>query len=389
MSTCYVDGTLTTGNNDGTDWTNAYQGSDGLISAIEVDMANIIYVKNTFTFTAGMELYIMHKNKIIGCDASGNILPVGSYVTFIANNVDNLFYNIEGGGINASFCNINFVGCTTIFYSDLGYDNLLFFNCKFSASVDFIIGEYSSNNNIIYEYCALGTNAELFGLNQTSISILNSVLYGRTGHIFEYTPIHYFNIKNSIFIGGSFLFSDKLVGNGCNLVLLFNNIFYMQEDYVFGSLGDTNRIIAYNNVFYKPGAMLSAAFRASGTLLDEDYNACYGAQSSSGLTGVHNVYGTDNLTFKFVNAANSDFRLKVDSLLLNAGNPLFAEIAFADGRSGNIGVYQNLYVPPIYPNLIGSEVSVLNEQISANVESDYHICTIENSNELLLEILRS
>ncbi|MGB8226609.1 MAG: hypothetical protein WCE45_07090, partial [Sedimentisphaerales bacterium] len=97
----YVDGTLQTGNNNGTSWENAYRGCAGLQIALD-NVVNgsdtIIYIRNTFSIgtygntididTAGGDYTNNKWLKIIGCDSTaGNPLPQGQYVMLDGENL--------------------------------------------------------------------------------------------------------------------------------------------------------------------------------------------------------------------------------------------------------------------------------------------------------------
>jgi len=103
-TTVFVDGTLATGANDGTSWEDAYQGWDGLQSALDAAHAGekIVYIRNNITRAAeaammwdanGGTVSTNAKVKLIGMDTDGSgttpgtELARGTRLTIDANNL--------------------------------------------------------------------------------------------------------------------------------------------------------------------------------------------------------------------------------------------------------------------------------------------------------------
>jgi len=79
MATYYADGTLATGNNDGSSWDDAWQGAAGLQQLCDTLQAGDVgYIRNTFTLTAPIDID-QHSGsdgspiRVIGCNAAGEV----------------------------------------------------------------------------------------------------------------------------------------------------------------------------------------------------------------------------------------------------------------------------------------------------------------------------
>jgi len=349
----YVDGTLITGNNNGTSWIDAYRGCAGLQTALD-SVANgsntIIYIRNTFSVgtygstididTAGGDYTNNSWLKIIGCDsAGGNPLQEGQYVILDGENLlSSHILNVS----NVSMIQIENVhltrvsasgkaGCyLTASGSKYGFN---FINCKFSfCSYGLYAPTYNNRNLYIYK-CEFLNNSSYDFYSLVSMLIMAGNRFKSAcpaifttlggvirGCIFEYTQ----NSGTAVTINGHITMRGDAVITNCT--------FYCTGTGGVTAIGCNNMVgpVITNNIIYlaQPGT----DYPISAVRINyEDYN-CTNATVHL-LAGSHSLNATDP---QFADAANGNFRSR-NPLVLRGGMPDFSN------NPGQIGAVLQKY----------------------------------------------
>ncbi|MGA2915818.1 MAG: hypothetical protein ABSE89_07305 [Sedimentisphaerales bacterium] len=348
----YVDGTLQTGNNDGSGWENAYRGCGGLQTALN-NVANgsdtIIYVRNTFsvgTYGSTISIYLggdYTSNKwlkIIGCDSvTGSPLPQGQYVTLDAEDtLANHIVSISNANMvhieNVHFTRVNAIGKAgcylTASSSKYGFN---FVNCKFTYSDygiyassynlrNLYIGKCIFLNNILEDILSYSTSTIVINNFFNSSCQAISAVYGVVinGCILKCTQS-----SGAVVTANS---SSSQRGEA----IIANCTFYCTGTGGITAISCNSFVgpVITNNIIYLARPESDYPISAS-RISYEDYN-CTNA-SFNILTGSHSLNATDP---QFVDAANGNFRPR-NSLVLRCGMPDLA------GNPAQIGAIQDKY----------------------------------------------
>lgn len=333
----YVDGTLQTGNNNGTSWENAYRGCAGLQTALD-NVVNgsdtIIYVRNTFSVgtygntididTAGGDYTNNNWLRIIGCDSiTGNPLPHGQYVTLdgenlLAGHIVNIF-NIHMVHIE----NIHFTrasasskaGCyLTTSVLRFGFN---FINCKFSYCSYGLYANNINNRNIYVSRCIFSGNTSYDFWSAVNMPVVldnffNSVCpaiyasFGASvqGSLFKYGQ----NSGTAITINGAPSQRGEAIVTNCT--------FYCNGTGGVTAISCNNLVgpVLANNIIYLAQPASDIPISAP-RISYEDYN-CTNTVIHT-LTGLHSLSGIDP---QFADAANGNFRPR-NPLVLRGGMP--------------------------------------------------------------------
>jgi hypothetical protein len=337
----YVDGTLTTGLNNGTSWENAYRGCAGLQTVLDsiINGSDItIYIRNTFsvgTYGSAIDIdtgggdYSSNKwLKIIGCDSiTGVPLPKGQYVTLDGENVlANHIINIS----NVNMVHIENIHFTRILASSRAGCYLAasssrygfnFVNCKFTYS-DY--GIYASSYNIRNLYIS-----KCIFLNSASYDVLSYASSTIVINSFFNSSCQAISAVYGAIIRGCIL---KCTQNSGTVVIvncaasqrgeaiITNCTFYCTGTGGITAISCNNFVgpVITNNIIYftQPGYDYPIL---SSRMSYEDYN-CTNATVHS-LTGTHSLNATNP---QFADAANGNFRPQ-NPLVLRGGMPDMAD----------------------------------------------------------------
>jgi hypothetical protein len=333
----YVDGTLQTGNNNGTSWANAYRGCAGLQTALD-NVINgsdtIIYIRNTFSVgtygntididTAGGDYTSNKWLKIIGCDSTtGNPLPQGQYVTLDGENIlASHIVNINNVNMvhieNIHFTRVSAVGKAGYYLTaSAGKYGFNFINCKFTYSN---YGIYASSYNLRNLYIG-----KCVFLNNISYDVLSYAASTIVISNFFNSSCQAISAVYGAIINGCMLkctqSSGAVITVNCGAVqrgeaVITNCIFYCTGVGEITAISCNNFVgpVITNNIIYL--AQPSSDYPISAARISyEDYN-CTNATVHT-LTGSHSLNGTDP---QFADAANGNFRPR-NPLVLRGGMP--------------------------------------------------------------------
>lgn len=349
----YVDGTLQTGNNNGTSWENAYRGCAGLQAALDNVVSGsdtIIYIRNTFSLgsygntininTSGGDFTNNKWLKIIGCNSAAGIpLQQGQYVILDGENLlPGHILNVPGASMvhieNVHFTRASASGKAGCYLAAsvlrFGFN---FINCKFSYCSYGMYINNINNRNIYVNKCIFSNN-------------ISSDFYSAAS-----MPLVFDNFFNSACPSINALFGAVLQGNifknsqNSGTVVTVNGASSQRGEavilnctfYCTGSGGITavscNNLVGpviANNIIYlaQPASDIPLAMAR---ISFEDYN-CTNATVNT-LAGNHSLNGTNP---QFADAPNGDFRPR-NPLVLRGGMPDFT------GHPTQIGAVQDKY----------------------------------------------
>ena len=359
-ATYYVDGTAVGGVPDGLTWATAWQGNTGLQTALDavVDHQDtIIYVRNTFTITTGIDIDVgggdESANKwltIIGCDASGDELTLGNYVTLdaqdnnlgkaiitiddfrnikikhvwvkdnngAAGNTDSGFSLSNGASnYNYTFINCKTTGCHRGLYASSLTRSMTCIDCYFEGNGDY--ASYDLCYSSLYYNC-------YFTANVTYITYL---CYGST-------------CVQCVFDGSSYSSHTS----GYYTQSFINCTFYSYSAYALYVNATTSLggVVCINCLAVPDAASDDFFNRNAGSINFQDYNFL-AATDDPLLDGNSKV----NVTVAFEDAASQDFRLKY---IIDSGGTYLGSVPGNPDVYGQ-GTRPGALAPPTGRPLIG------------------------------------
>ena len=332
-ATIYVDGTLATGSNDGTDWTNAYQGNAGFQSALDavVDgQSTVIYFRNTFTIATGLDCDTGGGTKdnndwldIIACDAGGTVITdEGTYVTLDAgdNDLGKAIFTISGVEnvrIRHMYCKDNHNGADN---TDHGFEisntaskyNFALINCKATGCYHGLYAHDAADTRSVFTVNFVAYDCIDHPINDYSYIgniHINPQLQAPASHSCFYHA-YGMSVIGGYLEGGDYGSYQVSTYNAC----YYGVTFYSQAVAAIIQNGTTTTSIEMNNIIVVDTAGSDFAWKGDagdGSLAWCDYTitnaTVYEGGTAEDPTLGPNIQEGKTITFK--DAANQDFTL--------------------------------------------------------------------------------
>jgi len=357
-NTVYVDGNLDAHENleTGANWSYAYLGAAGLQTALDAvnDGNNTdMFIRNTFDLTGTIDIDAGAGDKatnkwlrVIGCDASGDELTLGNYVTLtaggagtytimdIGEDLDNvelrhlrLYNNSQGVGYDGIFIDANGFGGIM--------RNILINACKIEKTHSGITTEddvvaLTIVDTIITNVVDYGIAVEAsMGKVLTVIGCDIQVAATKTCISLRCSA----TILNTILRDGAYGINDDFG----DAVTIANCIFYKQTTSGIVTDETDSLINEYNNIYIYANQGDYYTNDGDGSIGYSDYGFVhFGAEAvNNPHPGPHSI---NNKNPWFVDGDNGDFRLKPTSPALNTGKPTLGNSLTNTGYS-TIGTF--------------------------------------------------